>query len=179
MTWLSRFYYGVLGVWFGAFVAEILAAISAFSMARHVQASPGIAPYNDPAFQEYSAKIVGGFIANKTFNLLHAVELICFVILMISLILLVLKKEKLKKLPIILIVFAGMAVATTYFWITPEMGALKDTMYTPGIEEAIRATARINFDWYHKLTEKLISLAGLAILITLNISNTQKKENNA
>ncbi|BBM87406.1 DUF4149 domain-containing protein [Candidatus Uabimicrobium amorphum] len=175
-AWLNRLYYGSLGMWFGAVVAEVLSAISIFRMSRQYKASPGVEPFNDPAFSEYSSDIVAGFIANKMFNMMHVVELVCFVLVIAAVIGLAKSGAKIKKLPIVLIVFAGLSILFTYAWISPEMSALKETMYNPAAEEAARAAARSGFDSYHKITEKLISMAGLAVLIALNLGNAKQQD---
>lgn len=175
-SWLNRLYYGSLGLWLGAIIAEVLSAISIFSMAREYKASPGVEPFNNPMFDEYSSDIVAGFIANKMFNMMHILEIVCFVVVIIAIILILTfkKDEKVRQLPIILIVFAGLSILFTYLWISPIMSGLKETMYNPAVEEAARNIAREGFGSYHKITEKLVSLAGIAIFIALNIKNTKE-----
>lgn len=174
--WLNRLYYGSLGIWFGAVVAEVLSAISIFKMAKHYKASPGVEPFNDPAFSEYASDIVAGFIANRMFNMMHILELICFVVVVAVVIGLAKSGAKIKKLPIVCIVFAGLSILFTFAWISPEMSTLKETMYNPAAEEAARAAARNGFQSYHKITEKLISMAGFAVFIALNLANTKQED---
>ncbi|WP_372366117.1 hypothetical protein [Candidatus Uabimicrobium sp. HlEnr_7] len=173
-SWLNRLYYGSLGLWLGAIIAEVLSAISIFSMAREYKATPGVEPFNNPLFAEYSNDIVAGFIANKMFNMMHILEIVCFVIVIMAIILTFKKGEKIKQVPVMLIVFAGLSILFTYLWISPAMSGLKETMYNPAVEEAARNVAREGFGSYHKITEKLISLAGIAVFIALNMKNTKE-----
>lgn len=182
-------YFLGLGTWFGAIVMLAISAAATFQTVRAFEPTLHVAPWNQPELASRAPSVLAGAIVGSSLNGLRVVQIICATIVILTLIaqhtlfrnyLSCTRFSKRNITRLLLIAVPVIVLLLNIFWITPNVLTHRDAMWDMTTSQAQRQQAQASFDRFHKLSERSVGMAAMAlagsVLISSLVLGSSKKE---
>ncbi len=176
---LEMLWYASMGLFLGLNAGTILGVVEAFDSSRKVDASPGLAPYNDPRFAETANEVVAGFMAQNMFKNAGAVALVLLGVAVLARVAYPLlpgycqaKKTGSRKIgavrAIAMILCANLMIFGAIHM--NRMNAEWPLLYETDAPQATLDQRRAKFDADHKTSERMVGTAWFAGALALVVT---------
>jgi len=172
-------FYLLAGVWAGALVGFALMAPAVFYTVRAYQPELTRRPAGAEGLEGPGSAVLAGAIVQRVFERLDWVQVICatgvvgLALLQTAVFRARLARPALGKANLIRLgCLAGAAglLVLNLGWIQPRLWTLRQSMYNPAHAPAVRSSARGDFQWYHRLSERttgaLVLLVGGSMVLS-------------
>lgn len=169
-------YWLFLGMWIGGMVMLVIGAAITFKTVREYRPALGLEPYNHPALAESAPGILAGGITGNVIRGLRTLQIVCAVVVAIALVLQCTAfadylsggwKGTANLLRIALVALPVLVLLVENKVIAPRVWEQRLVMYNPQTPPEKREEARAIFMRYHKLNERLVSLAALSLIAAI------------
>lgn len=170
------FYNLSLGVWLGAMVMLVISAAVTFATVRNYQPVLTAGPGSDPALTDQFSNILAGAIVGRSLSALVILQTICALVAILALVAQAtlyrrwllgkgrqILRAALIAAPVALLIY-NVAV------VSPAVSDLRATMYDDQATAEVRAAARLDFQGWHKTSERTHGLAAACLLLAMLVS---------
>ncbi len=165
-------YYLALGTWVGTTLMMGLAAASTFQTAREYD--PALADL--PATVSHHGEYFAGQIVNRGFTGMSLIQCVCAAIILLAVGLqLTVWRSRVRRgwangARLVLLAGALAVLGGDLAYVRPQLGSLRSTRYDVDATAEERNAARATFDRYHRVSERLLGVASLAVGAAVLIS---------
>lgn len=174
---LEAIWYTAMGGFLGLAGGLVVAIIIIFKGAEKIAASPGVAPFNDPAFTAFSHQSVAGFTGQMLFKV---GGLAALVLLGLATLALVMREILIRSCTTAGTRGAGLTRAIALAGALLFMGlgttvTLRINSSWPGLYDTAATTSELNdrraaFDRLHQRSERVVTIAWLCGLVAIGVS---------
>lgn len=167
-----------LGVWVGALVMLAVGAAVTFRTTRAYNPSLP-APYDSPELAGRASQILAGGIVGNMIDALSRVQIICGVVAAVCVLVQMCVfrtalagrgKSWMNLVRVICIAVPLVNVAFERFYLNPAIHELRAAMYDTSVSDQFRASAKLEFDRLHQLSERTTGGAALLLMIAMLVS---------
>lgn len=187
---INGLYYLGLGTWFGAIVMLAIGAATTFQTVRSFEPSLHVSPWNHPELAIKGPSILAGAVVGASLKGLKIVQIICAIVVIAALLAQhTLFRQYLTRqtlsvrngIRLLLVAIPVSMLLLNIFWITPEVLRLRDKMWDINQPVAVREQAKMDFDRFHKHSERTtaftaFALAGCVLVSSLVLSNVTRRK---
>ncbi|MEX0886428.1 MAG: hypothetical protein WD009_08320 [Phycisphaeraceae bacterium] len=165
-------FYLSTGIWLGALIMLVIAAVATFDTVRVHEPILQAAPYNAPELADRGDAILAGAIVGRVLRGLMAVQLLCAATACAALAieharygdqLVAGGRNPASRLRAGLVLVPTLIIALNLAWIGPTVWEQRSVMYDVSAAAEDRHRARVAFDRYHALSERTHGVAGLLL----------------
>jgi len=174
-------YYLFLGLWFGALVMLAIGAAVTFRTVRRYEVTLGLEPFNHEALAAEAPNILAGAITGNALRALGMVQVLCAVMVLGCLVAQAtvfaryIAQSSVNWIRTLCVLVPSIIIVIDIAAISPRIWEYRRQMYDPQLSAEARAIHRQDFQYYHKLSERVVGagalmLAGALVLSPLALS---------